>query len=127
MRAKTSVQQNPITLIYGALGFVLFGIGALGLFLPVLPTTVFWIGAVYFFARSHPAMAARIYAWPKIGMSVEGFVEEGRICRAGKIAAVLGMSASALILVLTLSAGPALWLALGVIAASALYVVTRPG
>lgn len=42
-----------------AAGFVLVGIGVLGVFLPLLPSTVFFLGAAACFGRSSP----RAYRW----------------------------------------------------------------
>ena len=36
------------------LGFVFLSIGAVGLILPIWPTTIFWIAAVFCLAESHP-------------------------------------------------------------------------
>src|SRR3546814_16691595 len=45
-------------------GYAFFAIGLVGVVLPVLPTTIFWIIAAACLATSCPAMARKIYAWP---------------------------------------------------------------
>jgi uncharacterized membrane protein YbaN (DUF454 family) len=52
--------QNPVIrwlLITG--GFILIGVGIVGIFLPVLPTTIFFILAAWCFARS----SAKFHHW----------------------------------------------------------------
>ncbi|MEL6825451.1 MAG: YbaN family protein [Pseudomonadota bacterium] len=73
------------------LGFTFLGIGAIGLVLPLWPTTIFWIAAVFCLAESHPKVRDWIYARPGIGPIVRDFVERGEISRKGKFAAISGM------------------------------------
>jgi len=72
-------------------GYSLFTLGFAGIFLPLLPTTIFWIMAVWMFSKTHPEMMEKIYNWPKIGFIVEDFVERGVINTRSKKAASFGI------------------------------------
>ncbi|MEQ8707836.1 MAG: YbaN family protein [Rhodospirillales bacterium] len=109
-----------------ALGYLLFGTGILGMFLPVMPTTVFWILAAGCFLKSSPAMYQRIITTPRYGDAVRDMVEDGIISRPAKIAAVSGMAIGALFLLLTPAPAMAKLTGCGVIALSALIVTSRP-
>lgn len=109
---------------YRIVGGLLFVMGAIGLVLPVWPTTIFWILAALAFARSWPAMRDRIYAWPRVGSVVEEFAERGTLSRKGKQHAVFGMLIGLAIAVLV---KPSLAVAAGaLVAAGIAYVLTRP-
>ncbi|MCG7981989.1 MAG: YbaN family protein [Candidatus Thiodiazotropha lotti] len=73
-------------------GWGLFILGAVGIVLPLLPTTIFWIGAVWCWSRSAPHLTKRILAHPRFGQPVYLFITYGQISRMGKWMAVLGMS-----------------------------------
>ena len=77
--------------LYNIAGFAFLGLGFIGMLLPLLPTTIFWIIAAWFFAKSHPEMQRKIYTWPKIGHAVEDFLEHGIIKRVTKKAAIFGI------------------------------------
>ena len=113
-------------LLWVEAGTAVFALGALGVELPVLPTKVFWIGAVACFARSHPALAERIMAHPVFGPPLRRYREHGVIEPRGKRAALTAMAVSALAtLVMTrsllISAGVC-----GTLGLVALYIATRP-
>ena len=112
-------------LIWLAIGWFFFGIGFIGIFVVVLPTTGFWILAAIAFERSNPVIAQRIRNWPHFGPIISAFLDHGVISKRGKIAAISAMGLCALLLVATLHGVP-LWAGLGGIAVGALYVGTRP-
>ena len=109
------------------LGLVAFTFGAIGLFIPIWPTTIFWIVAALAFARSNPAWAEWIYNRPKIGPTIRTFVETGALSPAGKTAALAGMALSALIVGVLFWKRPVpLGIGLTIIGGGALFVITRP-
>lgn len=108
-------------------GFVFLGLGFIGMLLPLLPTTIFWILAAWLFAKSHPEMQKKIYDWPKIGHVVEAYLERGIISSVTKKAAIIGI-----IIVgglsLYFSALPTSYTAAvaAILCAVILYIATRP-
>ncbi|MEJ2455084.1 MAG: YbaN family protein [Candidatus Thiodiazotropha sp.] len=81
-----------------AAGWVLFALGVVGIFLPVMPTTVFWIGAVWCWSRSAPHLTQRILSHPRFGQPVHLFVSHGMMTRSGKWLAIGGIVAGYLLL-----------------------------
>jgi uncharacterized protein len=133
MTGRAAVENDPETQArrraawaWTALGYGFFAIGLLGVVLPVLPTTIFWIVAAACFARGCPAMARRIYAWPGFGPAVEGFLTHGVIGRRAKISALFGKAVAVVLVLLTPLPLAAKLITLAVIALAGLYVVTRP-
>lgn len=109
-----------------ALGLVMVGLGVLGAFLPVLPSTCFFISAAYFFGKSSPRMEAWVLNHPRFGYAVRSWQETRSIPFAGKIAATVAMSLSGLFLVISPAPLWAVSLGLFVLVASGWYVLTRP-
>ena len=75
-----------------AAGWLLFAVGVVGIVLPLLPTTIFWIGAVWFWSRSSPHLTERILSHPRFGRPVLMFIERGEVSRQGKLTASAGMA-----------------------------------
>lgn len=111
--------------VLNLLGLCFVALGVIGMFVPVLPTTVFLIIAAVIFARSNPEWERRIMAHPKFGTPIRAFRERGVIGPAAKIAAVSGMAVSSVIGFVTLR-GVWAFVPAGVCLLCALYVLSRP-
>lgn len=81
--------------LYRTLGVVAVAVGLVGTVLPLLPTTPFLIGAVFFFARSHPEWERRLLTHPTVGPLIRGWVERQAIPLFAKRLATLPLLVSA--------------------------------
>lgn len=108
-------------------GVVLVGVGFVGLFLPLLPTTDFMLLALPCFARSSPQLESWLLNHPRFGGSLRAWRDERAVGRYGKIAACAGMAGGYALF--CMSAHPNWFLALAVAAlmiGAAAWVVSRP-
>ncbi len=109
------------------LGLVMVGLGIVGAFLPVMPTTIFLILAAACFARSSPRLEAWLLDHPRFGPTLRDWRRHGAISRRGKTFALSGMAVGYGLFLL--GSRPGVWLAAGVAAlmlACAFYVASRP-
>lgn len=97
------VARNPVARwLWISAGFVLVGIGGLGMILPVLPTTVFFIGAAACFARSSPRFERWVLNLPRIGPLVRdyraglGMPRRAKYIAISMIVVAVGLSSLAL-------------------------------
>jgi uncharacterized protein len=111
--------------LYLSAGLVAVALGVIGIFLPIMPTVPFLILAAFCFARSSPALEARIMNHPIYGPPIRDWREKGVVSRRGKLAATVAFAASLVFGALTLSGN---WVFLPpVIAAICLsWLWTRP-
>lgn len=79
---------------YMACGLLFVGIGILGVFLPLLPSVPLFLLAAFFFARSHPEWAERLYAHPTYGPSMRDWRDRRAIRRPAKVMAIVAMTLS---------------------------------
>jgi uncharacterized protein len=89
--------------LYLAAGLVSMGLGTVGIFLPILPTVPFMILAAFCFARSSPALEAKLLNHPRYGPHLVAWREKGVVSRRAKWSATAAFVASALIGFLMLS------------------------
>jgi uncharacterized protein len=65
------VRFRPTRWLWFMLGWVAVGIGAIGIFVPGLPSTVFFIIAAWCFARSSPRFETWLLSLPHVGPLIE--------------------------------------------------------
>jgi uncharacterized membrane protein YbaN (DUF454 family) len=65
--------------LYLSAGVLAVAVGTVGIVLPLLPTVPFMILAAYCFARSSPALEARLFNHPKFGPNHVAWREKGAI------------------------------------------------
>lgn len=113
-------------LVYRGIGILCVGLGAVGVFLPLMPTTIFLLIALWAFAKGSPEWAERVRRHPRLGPFVRDWEERRAIPRRAKALAVGMMAASLAILwfgtrnlILTAAVGAILLAVSG-------YIVTRP-
>lgn len=82
------------TLVLRAAGALFFAVGAVGIFVPLLPTVVFWIVAVWCWSVSAPAWSERLLSHPRFGPPIRDFVEHRLMRRRAKVLAIGTMAAS---------------------------------
>jgi len=118
---------RALRLGYLLAGFICLGLGIIGAFLPLLPTTIFIILAAGCFARSNRRLERWLLENKQFGPMIHAWRAERAISRRSKIMAGLGMVLGyALFLI---GARPDLWLTLVVLCfflACAWYVFSRP-
>ncbi|MDB5687782.1 MAG: hypothetical protein JWR77_2371 [Rhizorhabdus sp.] len=113
--------------LWFALGWCLVALGFIGALLPVMPTTIFLIGAAACFTRSSPRFERWLLDHRWFGPSLRNWRANRAIPLKAKILAIGSMGVGFVIFVVTLR--PKDWIAILVgasIAACALYVGTRP-
>jgi uncharacterized protein len=80
--------------LYLGAGILSVALGAIGTFLPLLPTVPFMILAAFCFARSSPALEAKLMNHPRYGPHLLAWREKGVVSRKGKIAASFAFAIS---------------------------------
>ena len=112
--------------LWAALGCCALALGALGLFLPILPTTPFVIVAAFAFGKGSPRLRHWLVSHRAFGPAIHDWEAHGAIARKYKVIACAVM---ALTFAVSAVAGVAWWILLIqalCMGPAALYVVTRP-
>ena len=112
--------------IWVVIGLASLGLGALGVFLPLLPTTPFILLAAFAFSNSSERLHNWLLAHNVFGPLIDNWRRYGAISRAAKVLSVVSMLA-VIVVSIVLEAPP--WV-IGaqamILSASALFVLTRP-
>lgn len=109
-----------------AAGIIFVGLGFIGMALPVMPTTIFFILALACFTRSSPKFANWLLTHPKFGEPLRLWQDHQVIPSKGKWGAGLGMLLGFIILVFS---QPAIWVLMLVASiemAVMAYIISKP-
>lgn len=107
-------------------GLASVAIGAIGLVLPILPTTPFLLVAAFAFARSSTRLNRWLREHRSFGPLIENWHRDGSIDRKVKRTAIIVILITP---VITWLFGVPLWLIacqLAVLSAAAVFILTRP-
>lgn len=112
--------------IWAAFGLIALGLGAIGIFLPLLPTVPFLLLAAFCFARSSDRLHNWLIRHKTFGPPIENWRDSGAISRRGKIAASVSILAAFLISVAIGLRPGLLAMQAAVLVAVSLFIWTRP-
>ena len=111
-----------------AFGWLNVGLGAVGIVVPGMPTTVFLLIALWAFSKSSERFRSWLYDHPRLGPPIRAWHAHKVIPPTAKALAVTMMSASVALLALVADGRPLLPVGVGlVLLPVAAFIVTRPG
>jgi uncharacterized membrane protein YbaN (DUF454 family) len=108
------------------IGFLALALGALGIVLPLLPTTPFILIAAAAFARSSNRLHAWLVNHDVFGSLIDNWQRYGAISRRAKVVSVVAMAAVLGISVAMAAPTMVIVVQLVVLGAAALFILTRP-
>jgi uncharacterized membrane protein YbaN (DUF454 family) len=111
---------------YLAIGLVFVGLGVLGAFLPVLPSTVFFLMAVWAFSKSSARLERWLLEHPRFGPRIREWREHHTIPLPVKLTAWGSMAASLTVMIIGGAATIAIAGAAVVMVIGAVYIASRP-
>lgn len=116
----------PVRWAYLGAGGAFVGLGVLGTVLPLLPSTIFFILALWAFKRSSPRLEQKMLQHPVIGRTLQDWEATGAVRRRTKILAIsliwICLSISAILVQRPVTTAILAAVGLGLTA----YLVTRP-
>ena len=80
--------MTPTRVVWAGAGLVSVGLGGLGIIVPGLPTTVFFIVAAWCFSKSSPRLEQWVLGLPRIGPAVRRYRAGEPMPRTAKIWAI---------------------------------------
>lgn len=125
--AQTPSICQPVRYGLLTLGFISVALGIIGVFLPVMPTTVFLLIALWAFSKSSVRFHRWLFDHPRLGGPLRAWHEHRIIPLRAKVMALTTMAISLVIVTVFVADGWILPVALSaVLGAIAAYIVSRP-
>lgn len=107
-------------------GFVALALGAIGIALPLLPTTPFVLVAAVAFARSSERLHGWLVNHDVFGSLIDNWHRYGAISKRAKVISVVSMAAVLVVSVVMAVPAVVIVVQLVVLGAAALFILTRP-
>ncbi|MBL1293635.1 MAG: YbaN family protein [Thiotrichales bacterium] len=119
--------NNIIRKIYLTAGMIATGLGIIGVFVPLMPTTCFIILAAWAFAKSSPIAYQRLLNNPHLGPKIKDWQEHRIISRQSKRIANISITLSfALSLFIVRDSSIALLILVSLMIGLLLFINSRP-
>lgn len=100
--------------------------GIIGVFVPLWPTTIFMILALWAFARSSPRLHNWLLTHRRFGPPLQAWERHGAIPGWAKLLAVVSMAVSVAIVAVSVHSHLVVGIVAAFLAILALYILTRP-
>lgn len=118
--------KTTIKYLYYALGIICTGLGIIGAFLPVMPTTPFLLVALWAFSKSSPRLQHWLYNHPRYGKTLREWFDYGVITRRVKIFSIAALAASMPTVYLLTQSITAVSIHSPIVILTAIFIATRP-
>ena len=107
-------------------GFLALALGALGIALPLLPTTPFVLLAAFAFAQSSEKLHQWLLDHDVFGPLIDNWQRHGAISRRAKVLSVVSMVTVLAISLAMAAPAVVVWVQVVVLGASAMFILSRP-
>ncbi|MDP6473460.1 MAG: YbaN family protein [Alphaproteobacteria bacterium] len=118
-------RQSPVRWFYLAIAWLAVATGAVGFVLPVLPSTVFFLIALWAFSRGSPRFESWLFNHRLFGPPLQAWRRHRVISPKAKVLALLCMASSLLIIIFLVAESWPLPLAVGIILALVAAFILR--
>ncbi len=117
---------HAVRVTWFVIGILALALGALGVLLPLLPTTPFLLVAAFAFAESNERLHNWLIDHNVFGELIANWRRYGAISRPAKVASVLSMAAVLVVSLFLKVPMPIVIVQAVVLSASALFIMSRP-
>ena len=111
---------------YIGVGWVFTGLGIIGAFVPVMPTTPFLLVALWAFSKSSPRLQKWLLEHPRYGPTLRDWHEYGAIRSSVKVVSITAMAASVVMVYWMTDSIFAISLHFTIVTLTALFILSRP-
>ena len=108
------------------IGLLSLGLGVTGVFVPLMPTTVFLLIAAYAFARSSDRLHDWLLSHRLFGSLIKDWQKHGAISRRAKFFSTLSMVVIVILSMILKAPGWVVWMQVFVLGCVASFLLTRP-